>query len=409
MRNTLFTAGLLITCTLNSTPVKADQLTVGNDIYLSGSSAVLSEPSSRDAFVSGFNVDIKARVEKDVHAAGFNVNFDAPIGSDAYAAGFSVQIAQPVGGDLTASAFNISVSQSAALSGNVRLAARSITLDGAIGGSLIAAAGDLTMNDVVSSDAVLTVGTLKFGTNAKINGKLKYYAQEPITIPASVITADRVQFEKLTVSNAAETIRENTSRGMSNMWPSFVSVIAGVVLLIGFLVAMGAVILAFAPRWMEDLKNEALHSPIRITALGMLGLSLVIGLVPVSGMTLIGIPLIPVAMLAAMGLWILGYVGGAYAIGARFGWASNSGSSSMGSKVAVLATTIVILSLLNFIPIIGWLVNLAVLFLGLGAILMQMARYITREEPHIAIAATVDPVVVPAPTPAPTRRSRSSK
>ena len=393
MLNIRVTSAILIVCLLNSIPVSAEQLNIGNDIYSSGSNVVLSEPSPRDAFISGFNADVNARVEKDVHAAGFDVNLNAPIGGDAYAAGFSVEVTQPIGDDLTVSAFNVSITDKATIGGNARLAGRTIKVDSPIAGSIAAAAADLTLNNAVSGDAVLTVGSLKFGTNAKINGKLTYYAAEPIAIAASVISADRIQFNKLTVSNAAEAVRETSERSLPAFWPSYLGVISGFMLLIGFLIAVGAVMLAFTPERMERLKDEALHSPIKIMALGVLGLSMAIGLVPVSGMTLVGIPLIPVAILITFALWIVGYVIGAYSVGVRVIAGFKVGPTSAANKLLVLAVGVVVLSLLNFIPIIGWLINLAVLFLGLGAIIMRTARHITVEEPHVTETVVINPVI----------------
>jgi hypothetical protein len=387
----LFTS--LVICFLFANPVSAEQVNVGGDTYSSGENAVLSGPSPRDAFVSGFNADVNARVEKDVHAAGFDVNLNAPIGGDAYAAGFSVEVTQPVGDDLSVSAFNVAVKEKATIGGNARLAGRTINIDSPITGSIAAAAGDLTLNNVVYGDAVLTVGSLKFGTNAKINGKLTYYATEPITIPASVISADRIQFNKLTVSNATEAVRQTSERSLPAFWPSFLGIISGFVLLIGFLVAVGAVMLAFAPERMERLKAEALHAPIKIMALGVLGLSMAIGLVPVSGMTLVGIPLIPVAILITFVLWIVGYVVGAYSVGMRMIAGFRDGSASTASKLLVLVVAVTVLSLLNFIPILGWLINLAVLFLGLGAIMMRTARLITHEESHVTETVIINPII----------------
>ena len=398
-----------IVCMMYSSPGLAEQLSIGGDTYSSGSSAVLSEPSPRDAFVSGFNADVNARAEKDVHAAGFDVNLNAPVGGDAYAAGFSVEVTQPIGDDLTVSAFNINIKDKATVGGNARLAGRTIIIDSAIAGSVVAAAGDLTLNNAVSGDAALTVGTLKFGTNAKISGKLTYYATEPIAIPASVISADHVQFNKLTASNVTETVRETTERNLHSFWPSFFGVVSGFALLIGFLVAVGAVMLAFAPERMERLKNEALHSPIKVMVLGVLGLSMGLGLIPVSGMTLVGIPLIPVAILITLVLWIVGYVVGAYSIGTRMIAGFGNGSTSMAGKLVVFAVTVVILSLLNFIPIMGWLINLTVLFLGLGAIMMRTARHITAEGLHVTETVIINPVIGSLPAEVPKTEPRAKK
>lgn len=384
MQKLLFTLRYLLAIFLLACPAMAEEITIGNDTYASGSSATLSNPTPRDIFAAGFNVNIKARAEKDVHVAGFNVSLDGPIGGNAYAAGYSIDVTAPIAGDLTAMGSSVTVSHNAAVTGNARFAAKSLVLDAPVAGSVIAGAGDMKINDVISGDAVLTFATVNFGSNARINGKLKYYSTEPVTIPESVIPADHVQFEKVAARNARDAVGETASRSLPDFWPSYVSMIAGFVFAIAFLVAMAAVLLAFAPVWMDERKNEALHAPVKTMALGLLGLSLAIGLVPVSGMTLIGIPLIPFALLAIMVLWILGFIVGAYAIAVRLSPATSNGSPSLAAKLVALGACFVVLSLLHYIPVIGWLCNLAVLFLGLGTIMMQMARYITREMPQSA-------------------------
>jgi hypothetical protein len=382
-----------------STAASAEQMQVGGDTFASDSTVTLAETGAGDAFVSGFNVDVNTRVTKDVHAAGFDVDLNGQVGGDAYAAGFSVEVTEAVGEDLTASAFNIHLGERAAVAGNARLAAGTMVVDGPIAGSLTAAAGELTLNSPVTGDAMLTVGRLNFGPNARINGRLTYYAREPVTIPPTVITADRVRFERLQAENVAESVRDTGERSMRQMWPTFLSGIAALTLTLIFLAAVGAVFLAFAPERMERLKDEALHAPVKMVVLGLLGLSALLGLVPVSAMTLIGIPLVPVAVLLAIALWIVGYVAGAYAIAMRLASGFRDAPLTMGARVFALAIAILVLALLNFIPFVGWFINLAVLFLGLGAIVMRMARHVTREEPRVTEVVTVDPIIAPAPLP----------
>jgi hypothetical protein len=384
-----------------SSPLLAEQVQVGGDTFASDSTITLTQTGAADAFASGFNVDINTRVTKDAHAAGFDVDLNAPIGGDAYAAGFSVEVTEPVGDDLTASAFNIHLGDRAAVTGNARLAGGSIVIDAPVAGSLTAAAGELTLNSVVTGDAVLTVGSMTFGPNARINGKLTYYARDPITIPPSVISSDRIQFERLQAANVAESVRDTSERTMQRMWPAFFSGLAAFALGFAFLVAVGAVLLAFAPERMEHLKKEALHSPVKMIVLGILGLSALIGLVPVSAMTLIGIPLVPVAILLAIAFWIVGYLAGAYALGMRLAAGFREAPLTMGAKVLALAIAVFVLAILNFIPFIGWFINLAVLFLGLGAMVMRLARHVTHEEPHVTEVVTINPVITPATVPEP--------
>jgi hypothetical protein len=363
---------------LSSSAFSGERMVVGGDTYVSGSSVTLTDPSPRDALLSGFTVDVSGKVEKDVTAAGFNVDIDAPVGRDVYAAGFSVDVTQPVTEDLSAAGFNIHVGNQATIGGNARLAAGTIVIDAPVSGSLVAAGGSLTINGIVSGDARLTSNNLSFGKDAKINGVLTYYATAPITIPASVIAADRVHFEKLEVANAVNAVSETMRPDMPRFWPAIVTgIISAFALTIAFLVAFAAILFAFAPNQMELWKEEALKSPIKTIVFGVLGLSMTVGLVPVGAMTLIGIPFVPIAILAAIVFWIVGYIIGAYAFVWKIVSAFRAPPTTNLGRLFALALGFICIAALNFIPIIGWLFNLAIVFLGLGAIIFQAARKFT--------------------------------
>jgi hypothetical protein len=62
-----------------------------------------------------------------------------------------------------------------------------------------------------------------------------------------------------------------------------------------------------------------------------------------------------------------------------------------GSQLLVLTLGLVLFALLDFIPFLGWLVNLAVIFLGLGA-LLQRAATLVGDRPAVR-----EPAVEPEP------------
>jgi hypothetical protein len=363
---------------LSGSAFSDERIVLGGDAYISGSNVTLSDPSPRDALLSGFTVDVSGKVEKDVTAAGFNVDIDAPVGGDVYAAGFSIDVTQPVNEDLSAAGFNIHVGNQATISGNARLAAGTVVIDAPVSGSLIAAGGSLTVNSIISGDARLTSNKLSFGKDAKINGVLTYYATAPITIPSSVIAADRVKFEKLEVANAVNAVSETMRPDMPKFWPAIVTnILSAFALTISFLVAFAAILFAFAPNQVEHLKEDALKSPIKTIVLGVLGLSMTVGLVPVGAMTLIGIPFIPIAVLAAFVFWVVGYIIGAYAFVWRVVSAFRTPPTSNLGRLFALTLGFIAIAALNFIPVIGWLFNLAIVFLGLGAVMFQAAKKFT--------------------------------
>ena len=103
---------------------------------------------------------------------------------------------------------------------------------------------------------------------------------------------------------------------------------------------------------------------------GILGLSTLVGLIPVTAITVIGLPLVPFVILALILLWMLGYLTGVYTMGMALleGTGVVSEGPGLGKRFLGLALGLVIATLLNFIQVLGGMINLAVGFLGVGAI-----------------------------------------
>lgn len=350
-----------------------EPLAIGGDNYIAGTAPELDAESPRDAFAAGVNVSLKGKVESDAHAMGLNVDIDAPVGEDLYAAGFSVTIERPVGGDLTASGFSVDVRRNADVAGNTRLAGGVVTLDAPVAGSLVASGGTLKLNSAISGDASIVAGDIEFGPDARIDGTLSYRSPEPIDIPSSVINPDRVRFKALTGVEPMREIERTTRGTFERFWPSTLGVLFAFLVTLAFLVVVAAALLAMAPRTVERLREETISRPWSSLAFGFLGLATLFGLVPVSAITLIGIPLVPVVLLAIILLWIASYLLGTYALSWRVLRALRPVEPTMVARLAAVTVGIVILALLNFVPFLGWLINLAVILLGLGGITAHAA------------------------------------
>jgi cytoskeletal protein CcmA (bactofilin family) len=339
---------------------EVERTILGGDTFVAGGDASLNTPADRDAFLSGFSVEADAAIAEDAHLSGFNVEISAPVGGDLYAAGFSIDVEAGVGGDLTAAGFKIKIDDDADIAGNARLAARTITLESTVAGSLIAAAQTFTLNGTVTGDVEFTGAGIEFGDGATIAGSLTYRTPKEIDIPESVIAADRVQYKTLKLPDAA--------KAMERRFPSAWGIFFGFVMVLAFLTIVAALCLAFAPDSVERLRVAAMRRPWTAILFGFLGLAMLIGLVPVSAMTLVGLPLIPIVLLAIVVVWIGGYLLGIYALAFRVITAFREIPDTLAARLVVVVVGLVAVAILNFIPVIGWMLNLVVLFLGLGAL-----------------------------------------
>lgn len=347
---------------------------VGSDTFVSGSSPMVSAKYAKDVFVRGFSPSVSAQVSGDLHVVGFDITISGSVAEDFYAAGTSVAIGSTIAEDATVSGFKVILNEQAKVAGNVRIAAGTATINSPVQGSLVASAGELKINSIIAGDVLLAAKSIQFGEKARIDGNLVYSSGDDVSIPESVIAANRVQRVPFDRNEVIKDVRDTIDTAIPSFWPSVFSRITGFLLTMGFLVLVAALLLAYQPDRVASFQQFIRNHPAKSILAGVLGLSTLIGLIPVSAMTIIGIPLIPFVMLLILILWLFGYLLGAYVISRKL-YASfiEAPLSSIG-ELCVLAVGLLVLALLNFIPVLGWLLNLIVMLMGLGAISSLVAR-----------------------------------
>ncbi|MBC7739008.1 MAG: hypothetical protein H7245_17750 [Candidatus Saccharibacteria bacterium] len=368
---------LLVGLALTASAALADPQTLrnGDDLFLSGVSATETLTAPRDVLAAGATVNLRGSVAHDAHATGFDVEVEAATGGSVYAAGATVTQRGTVGQDLTASGFTVRTTPEAVTTGNARLSGGVVTIEGPVTGALTASGGEVVLNAAVGGDVVLAAGSLRFGPAARIGGTLRYFTGAAVEIPASVVAPDRVTFVQVHMTNP---FRDMGGMGRDR-WPrmpGMLSVMAGFAVTLGFLTLLGAMFLTFVPSPVEALRRSALARPGRCLIAGFLGLACLFGLVPVGAMTIIGLPLVPFVLLAVIVLWTLAYLLGAYALALRVVQAAGvTQEPGVWGRVGALTGGLIVVALLNFIPVVGWMINLTLVLWGLGAMVLMMVAW----------------------------------
>lgn len=87
----------------------------------------------------------------------------------------------------------------------------------------------------------------------------------------------------------------------------------------------------------------------------------------IGALTVVGLPLVPIVLLAKVVTWALGYILGAYVVAMRamrgLGAAENP---PVWMRLLALVIGVTLVALLNVIPVLGWMVNFALVLLGVG-------------------------------------------
>lgn len=354
---------LIITFCLLAAPAVAQTsvFTIANDRYEAGADLRFDGPAVTDLFMAGNSVVVVAPVAGSVHMVGRHVAVEAAVAGDVFAAGYSVVVSGAVGGDASVTGYEVTLG---AVTGNLRAAGSEVAV-GMVGGYALITASDVTLNGAIAGDTVLVADQIVFAPGATIAGKLTIYADDPsrITVPASVAPAARVTIEK----------RSSYDKGnWSGMMPVKVSVWRIILGFLGGVVISGliaAMVIAVAPKAVQNWRELALAHPGRAIWSGFLVTSALAGSGFVLMLTIIGVFLFPIMLMITVLAIFAGYSLGSFVLGVGLwlatgrrmpdGLLGKFGLACLGAFVAGLAW---------LVPVAGWFFVLALTLLGIGTL-----------------------------------------
>jgi len=362
--------GLSVLLAAISLPVAAEETTSrnGSDTFVAGETLLSDIDTGGDTFVAAQSAKIGGTTLGDLHAAGFTVFVSTDVAEDLYAAGATVDIASKVAGDTSAAGFTVRTTRSAETAGNSRLMGNSVTIEGAVKGALSVMGRSVILDAPVAGDVRIVAGSLVFGDNASVAGTLFYSSEQRVAVPETVASADRVQYSKLDIETDWDDFREEWPGSEMPTFPTFASVLGAFLISLMFFMVLGALALGFAPKKLERMRSGIAAAPGRSMLLGVIGLSLLFGLVPIAAMTIVGLPFVPIVLLAIIVTWTLGYALAGYTV-AMSVWNALGGEAEPSAlvRLLLLALAVTVVALLNFIPFIGWVANLTLVLIGVGA------------------------------------------
>ena len=362
----------------------------GDDTFFAGSQLSQAVDTVGDTFMAARSVNINGATQGDLHVAGFDVSVNTDVVEDLYAAGGTLVIRGAIAKDLTGAAFSLRTERSSLTQGNARLMGNTVTIEGPVQGALSVMGRDVILNAAITGDARILAQTLSFGPDAVVSGTFTYSTEEKMQIPDTVAAAERVVFERISGGRVWEEWQD-MGKDMP-AFPTFMSLLFGFAISLLFFLVLGAFMLGFMPKRLAKMRRSIADAPGQILLLGVIGLSMLFGMVPITAMTIVGIPFVPVVVLAIVVAWTLGYALWAYSVAMRI-WAALGGSEAPSNiaRLLVLAGAIIFVALLNFIPFVGWVANFTLVLLGIGA----MTRAIFQSmlgNPDVALDVDLKPL-----------------
>lgn len=334
---------------------------LGADRFSAGGTVMVTRSVPGDLVAAGGAVEVSGDIGGDLVAAGGYLRLASAVGQGVYAAGGRVHLTAPVQRNARIAGGKVEIARNASIAGNLTVAGGEVRIEGAIGGYLQAAGGRILIDGPVGSDVEAGGGNIALGPNARIAGKLRYASREELQRdPAAQVLGGVERFSPPGMRTFPPDAAKRFMRAAGWMWTAGLLVIALIV---------SASLPAFCERVRDTVRRRWPFSLL----LGFVALVCIPVAALIALVTIVGIPLGLVAFALYPVLLVVGYVLAGMSIGqlsvqrlpavdvSRAGW-----------RIAAAVAGVLLVSLLGRLPGVGPLVVLAVLLLGIGAVLLQL-------------------------------------
>lgn len=237
------------------------------------------------------------------------------------------------------------------VSGDVRIAGR-------VDGDVVLVSGDAVVNGRIDGDLITIGGQAHLFRRAYVDGDVRYGDERPIVAGSAIVRGD------VTQKNGLDSL---------DLFPF----LGALIFLIGTFVStavFGALLLLIAPRAADAVEARS-HG--RIGPMIAIGIAIAIALpiaAVIAAVTIVGLPLAFVILLALLPLGAVAYCASAWVLGRRMVKAPRN-------RFLAFLAGLALLEAVGFVPIVGWLVGLAAVVFGFGLIGAAIGAARDRPEP----------------------------
>jgi cytoskeletal protein CcmA (bactofilin family) len=336
-------------------------------------SVTASETIDGSAWMSGANIDVAGTVDGDLYCAGQNITISGHITGDVLCAGQTVTLSGTVDGSARLAG------QTVAISGDVKASAtemgQSLTLDGQgnigrdasffgqtvavngkVGRDAVIGASSVSVNSAVGRNVTAWTNDLTVKNSATIGGFLTYTSPQKGNVESGAQIAGKVTYNEKTLPQS-----QQAAAGIS-----FVGVFIWLLMLI-----VSAVVMALLfPREYHVATSAAVAAFPKMLLATLVGLiaGIVMPFVVIFlAITILGIPLAIVAVVAWVLILLLSGSVSAYYVG-RIVWRDQT------HPVLIMLIGAAIIAALLVIPLINIIVWFIAVWYGSGTILLELKR-----------------------------------
>jgi cytoskeletal protein CcmA (bactofilin family) len=348
--------------TLSATGVFAAELRTGEIVEVAPGEVIQD-----DLYAFGTQVVVRGRVEGDVVAAGRSVVLDGVVTGAVWAAGDSVRVSGSVGRSVRVAGREASVGGEVGrdvlmaandarfegeAGGDLWAGASTLFSSGSVGGEILGSAATIVLSGPVGEDVTVRVENLRLLPGARVGGRVTYESENVAFIDPSVEVQKGVTAVMPRVPSQV---------------PPLVSERGRIISLLG-LSLVGALLALAAPRSVASISSRISERPWATLGYGVLTLIVVPIAGFILGITLVGLPLGILSIVAYAAAMYLAPVFAGHLIGEKV--FRRVGRNPHPAWAVILG--LLILAVVGRVPILGFLVKLAVIVWVMGSLALPV-------------------------------------
>lgn len=309
--------------------------TINDDLYIAGGNVVVEGAVKGDLVVAGGQVRVTGAVSGDVMAVGGNITIEGPVGDDIRVAGGNILIRSHVADDLLVAGGTVEVAREAVIGGEVRAGTGQLTIAGTTG-PVYAGVGKLTLE-----------------STAHINGDIHYMSQEMAAIASEATISGAVVHTQTQVPAAKREVKRALGVG------ALLSLISTMIMTLLFVWVVPTKAAALAQVWRNHFGRNLLWALLFMIVTPIISVLLMI--------SAIGLPLGFGLLFLYIVMVYLGYLAAVISVGTWIRQRFMPEHTRPDWVVVVFG--VLVLMLVGYIPIVGWIIVALAMLSGLGALL----------------------------------------
>lgn len=330
--------------------------TIDGSVYSAGKQIRIAGIVDGDVYCVGQQVIISGTIKGDVICAAQTVTISGKVEGSVRVAGQIVTLQNTVGRSVSIAADQITLEKKAVVGRDATLAGNTLALDGVIKRDAVIASGSTTLTGTIGRNLRTTGSQLELQDKAVVAGALEYTSNNSAEIAKTATVKGDV------THHSPEHNKERKMFDVGN----FITVLAL------FMFSALLLIMLF-PQQIHRVSMIAANSLGKTILTGVLvSFAVPIALIGLS-LTLVGVPVAIFGFLVWTLLMMLSGPIAAYYLGSMV-------LAKAKNPVLIMLVGSVLLVILYFIPLVGWLFAVVAYFIGIGALVRQLRQHISRPE-----------------------------